>query len=58
MKKPRKPVTPVIATIARIPPEIHERVRTIAEQENRSFNAQLIVLLKDALNRTRIKKES
>jgi hypothetical protein len=49
---------PIVATIARLPVELHQRIKQLAEQEGRSFNAQLIYLLKDALNRARIKRES
>jgi hypothetical protein len=49
---------PRISTIARLPADLHQRIKQLAEQEGRSFNAQLIVLLKDALNRARIKRES
>ena len=57
MKHTKQP-QPIVATIARIPTDLHQRVKLLAQQENRSFNAELIVLLKDALNRARAKRES
>jgi hypothetical protein len=49
---------PIVTTTTRIPADLHERVKQLAEQENRSFNAMLVELLKGALNRARIKRES
>lgn len=42
----------------RLPKTIKERVAQLAQQENRSINAQIVILLKESLNRTRIKRES
>lgn len=32
----------------RLPPDLHEWVKALAEQEDRSLNAQIIVILKEA----------
>lgn len=48
----------IIAVNTRYPADIHQRVKELAKQEGRSFNAQLLVLVKESLNRARIKRES
>lgn len=42
----------------RLPRSLKQRVAQLADQENRSINAQLVQLIKDALNRARVKRES
>jgi hypothetical protein len=38
-----------VKTQLRIPAELHEEVKRLAEQELRSFNAQILTLLREAL---------
>jgi len=35
-----------IQYLLRMPPELHERIKRIAERENRSMNAQILHILK------------
>ncbi len=47
-----------IRMTVRLDQEIHERLQDVAAAEKRSLNAQINVLLADALKRARIKRES
>lgn len=47
-----------IKMLLRLPPDMHERIKKLAEQEDRSFHGQVIALLRDALKRARLKGES
>ncbi len=42
----------------RLPKTMKERIAQLAAQDDRSINAQIVQLLKEALNRTRIKREN
>jgi hypothetical protein len=40
-----KNVKSVIQFILRLPPDVHERLKRVAKQENRSLNAQIVHIL-------------
>ena len=40
-----------IKTQLRIPTEMHEAIKRLADQELRSLNAQILILLREALSR-------
>lgn len=42
----------------RLPRSIKQRIAQLAEQNDRSINSMIVQLLKEALNRARIKRES
>jgi hypothetical protein len=42
-----------VKTQLRIPAEMHETIRRLADQELRSLNAQILILLREALSRRR-----
>lgn len=52
-----KPKDEVKLTV-RIPPELHQRIKQLAEDQQRSLNKQIEYLLREAANKHRIKKES
>jgi hypothetical protein len=56
---PRQKTPEEIARVdLRLPQPLRDRIAQLAQQENRSINAMIVQLLKEALNRTRIKRES
>lgn len=42
----------------RLPAAMKDRIAQLAQQNDRSINAQIVALLREALNRARIKRES
>lgn len=40
-----------MTTNLRLPPDLHEQVKRVAEREERSMNAQFVVFLREALER-------
>jgi hypothetical protein len=40
-----------VSTQIRLPADVHERVKRIAQQEERSMNAQLVFFVRQALER-------
>lgn len=58
MPRPKLSPEPMERSELRLPLAIKERIKTLAQQNGLSFNQQALALLKDALNRTRIKRGS